>query len=225
MSRSITYTWPASNETDVCKQQLLAVAGNLVLNGNLANQTNSAVNFIGYGYARSITITSTVNLSGSTFTIIGTQNGENIREERAGPTANNTVESANVFDIITSISVNSAAANVKVGSGYRGYFKLIGINLERDIINYSLSIHKLTNISKATEISGILSDIVNNGVQFDNLNTSSLFPIKALSVADQYIFPLQNNGILNPLFKFILIDITGDSTTAANSIQLNFIQT
>ena len=228
MSRYLTYTWSASNPTDICKSQTLAAAGNLVLNGNLADSTNSAVNFEDYGYSRSITISSTSDLSGVTFTINGTQNGVNINTPVTGPTAGNTVESPDIFDNITSISADGIVADVTVGSGYKGFFKIIAINTERDVINYSFSLHRLTTNPKDTIIFGTLSNIVNNGISYLDItaNDLSLFEIKADGPTNGYIFPAQNTGISQqPLYKFILVYVHGDATTAANSIQLNFIQT
>lgn len=228
MSRSLTYTWPVSNTTDVCNQQSTAGAANLVLNGNLANQTNTAVPFINYGYARTVVISYTAPVGALTFTINGTQNGVNISEQLPVAAVNTPTESINSFDIITSISAPSLVTNVTVGSGYNGFFNLLNINLERDVINYSVSFNKLTATSLNTFIYGGLSNIGNNGKTFLNIvaNDKSLFSIKGTGIVDQYIFPAQNSGILaQPLYKFILIKISGDNTTGINSIQLNFIQT
>lgn len=224
MSRSITYTFSANNPTDVCKSQTLAGAGNLVLNGNLANQANSAVNFTDYGYVRSVLVDADATVS---FTINGTQNGVNVSDVVTIAVANTPVESNEVFDTVTSISIDGAAT-ARVGSGYKGFFKIIAVNLERDVINYSLSTHRLTAVSINTVIYGTLSNIVNNGMKFSDIiaNNQSLFEIKALSSDNQYIFPLQDTGISQqPLYKFILIRIGGAQATANNSIQLNFTQT
>lgn len=224
MSRSLTYIFPASNTTDICNTQSLAAAGNLILNGNLANQINSAVSFIDHGYIRSIVISSATTAN---FTIKGTQNGVDISENLA-VIANTPNQSNNCFDTITSISVDRAVNNVTIGSGYFGFFKLIGINLERDVINYSLSIYKLSAISISIAISGILSNIVNSGKTFLDIgaNDNNSFIIKTDGAVDQYIFPNQNTGIADqPLYRYLLIVINGDQTTAANSLQLDFIQT
>jgi len=221
MSRSLTYIWPASNTTDVCKSQSLAAAGNLVLNGNLANQTNSAVTFTDYGYIRSVVIRSDTN---GAFTINGTQNGFNIREVM-NVVANTPLQSTNVFDTISSISVNGAIANVSVGSGYKGFFKLIGVNLERDVINYSLSVAKLTEDSIGITLHQAFSDIEGNGHLFSDiiLNNFNVLNIETVTEAS-YVLEIPT-ALKSPLCKSFLVQIIGTVATAANSLQLNFIQT
>ena len=220
MSRTLRYVFPAGNTTAVCLLQTLNSAGSLALNGTLANPINSQVSFISRGYARQISLTSANNLSGRTFTITGSQNGVVVIENLTGPN-NNTVYSTEFYDVINSISVNGAAAAVSAGSGHSGFFKLIGINLERPIISYALSIQQETVASIPSLLYNTLLDIT--GVDtFLNLTTNSnLFEVKANNVSNnQYFLPAAN---IVPC-KAILIGIEGSGLTLANSISVNFIQ-
>lgn len=224
MSRSLTYTFPASNITDVCNLQT-DIEGKFILNGNLANPTGSAIPFIDRGYSRSVNITSSDNLSASAFFIEGYQNGVFIREEiPIGPTAGQIVSSVQCYDTITSITTDllNTAFNVRIGSGYFGFMKLIGINIERDVINYSLSTSKLTAVTIPTTLYQVFTDITNNGHTFLDIAANN-FNLTQINNAtnDRYVLPVANAT----LCKSWLLKINGTTPTAANSIQLNFIQT
>lgn len=224
MSRSLSYIFPASNITDVCNLQN-DVGGKFVLNGNLANQTNSAVAFIDRGYSRSVIITSSDDLSLNSFFISGYQNGVSIKETIiAGPTAGQIVASDKCYDTITAITTDRvvAATNVRIGSGYFGFMKLIGLNIKRDVINYSLSTAKLTAVTIPTILYQIFTDITNNGHTFLDIAAND-FNVSQINSAtnDRYVLPAANAT----LCKSWLLKINGTTPTAANSIQLNFIQT
>lgn len=223
MPIKIKYIFPVANTSDVCNAQTTAGAANLNLNGKLSDQTKSRVPFINNGYSRQISLTSAGNLGGVAFTIRGIQNGVNISENINGPN-NNTVYSTLIYDVITSISCNGAVATpVSVGTGYQGFFALINVNLQRDVINYSLSTAKLTAASIHTTIFNTLDDIQNNGQTFldiidDNFN---LFEIKASALDDQFILPVTD---VIPC-RSILVYLDGLVGEVTNSIQMNYIQT
>jgi hypothetical protein len=224
MSRSLTYIFPASNITDVCNLQN-DIAGKFILNGNLANSTGSAIPFIDRGYSRSVNITSSDDLSVNSFFIEGYQNGVFIRETiLAGPTAGQIVSSVQCYDTITAITTDqvTASTNVRIGSGYFGFMKLIGLNIERDVINYSLSTAKLTAVTIPTTLYQVFTDITNNGHTFLDIaaNDFNLTQIDD-GTNTRYVLPVANAT----LCKSWLLKINGTTPTAANSIQLNFIQT
>lgn len=230
MSRYLTYTFPAGNTSDVCQAQNTAAAANLILNGNLVNSTGSEVNFLSQGYSRSISLSSAGNLSAARFTVNGIQNGVALSISNiTGPNAN-TVYITDIFDVVTSISVNGAVNDIRIGTGYSGYFPLLNINLERDVINYSFNTAKLTASSISTVVFGTLKNVYQNGHTFADIiaNDFNIFSIKAAAADIQYIFPVPGAGlglVSQPLYKFILISINGSSGTISNSIQMNFIQT
>ena len=59
MSRNLEYTFPATNEDDVCLVQSTDGGGDILkLNGLLANSIDKEVNFLKRGYSRSVSISS-----------------------------------------------------------------------------------------------------------------------------------------------------------------------
>lgn len=219
MSRSLSYIFPAGNTTDVCLLQTLGGVGNLNLNGNLANLVNGQVSFIQKGYSRQISLTSVNNLSGRTFTVTGMQNGVTLTENITGPN-NNTVYSVQVYDVINSISVDGGAVGISIGTGWQGFFPLIGINLERDVINYTLTLARLTAASVSFSVYGTLDNIVNNRTYLDHItNNSNLFQIQAPSTTANYVY----SG-LTGTYTYILVQLGTGVGTIANSMKLNFIQ-
>lgn len=214
MSRSLSYIFPAGNTTDVCLLQTLGGAGNLNLNGNLANLVNGQVSFIQKGYSRQISLTSVNNLSGRTFTVTGMQNGVTLTENITGPN-NNTVYSVQVYDV-----VDGGAVGISIGTGWQGFFPLIGINLERDVINYTLTLARLTAASVSFSVYGTLDNIVNNRTYLDHItNNSNLFQIQAPSTTANYVY----SG-LTGTYTYILVQLGTGVGTIANSMKLNFIQ-
>lgn len=219
MHRYLTYTFPAGNNIDVCKLQTTTAAGNLNLNGNLANGIASEVNFLTQGYSRSISLTSANNLSGVSFTIKGKQNGADISETLVGPNSA-TIVGNEIYDKITSIYVSGAANGISIGTGHSGYFPIINIDLERPVINYSLSTFKLTAASIPTVIVNTLDNFAQNGQKLSQVLSYNVFEVKALSSDEHYLLPPAK---VIPCHS-IIIYIDGDNTTISNSIRMNFIQ-
>jgi len=228
MSRFLTYTFPAGNPTDICALQTLVGAGNLSLNGNLVDPTTGILNFLKYGYSRQLSLTSGNNLSARNFTINGTQNGVPLSEIIGGPN-NNTVYSVQVYDTVTSISVNGAVNAVSIGTGWQGFFPLIGINLDREVINYTLTL-ATNGTNNSIAVFGTIENIINNGSTYLNsiTNDYNLFTIKALTALNQYSYYNYPGTAAapNPIYSSLLIQLGTAAAAAINvPIKLNFIQT
>lgn len=109
----------------IAQAQQTAGAGNLVLNGvSVKANDGSATYDIGAAVLnppRRVTLASTGNLSGVTFTITGrSRSGKAISEAIAGPN-NNTVTTTAVFSLVSQIAVSGAVGtNVTVGWGVEG---------------------------------------------------------------------------------------------------------
>lgn len=219
MSRSLSYIFPAGNTTDVCQEQSVGGAAPLVLNGNLVDSITNQVSFISKGYVRSISITSGNNLSGVNFTISGLQNGIAVSEVVAGPNAT-TVYGAEAYDVITSVTTSAAAADVSIGSGWKGFFPLIAINLERDVINYTLTIARLSNASVSFSVYGTLINLTEQGTYLSKLTSSNLFQIAPPGTNPNFSY----TG-LTGTWAYMLVQLGASAATIANSMQLNFIQT
>jgi hypothetical protein len=238
MSRFLSYTFPAGNATDVCTPQTIGAAGNLILNGNLANPLTGNISFTNKGYSRGISITSTSNLTGVNFTISGTQNGVQISTTVAGP--NNTISypvdgngNQLIFDVITSISVNGAIANnVSIGSGWQGFFPLIGINLEREVINYTLTVASLTGNNNTISLFGTLDNIANNGSTYLNTvtNNYNVFALAASPIttkaqfAYSNIYPGTAFATINPTYSSLLVQVGTSAASITYAMKMNFIQ-
>jgi len=137
--RPIVKTWTAANTTSIAQAQTLVAAGNLVLNGPLRQPGYITVNFL--DFTRSITLTSTANLSGINFTINGMLNNSPLSEVLAGPN-NNTVTSVNIYDSIVSITASAGFSpnTVSVGTGLTGRTHWINFDYDILIPNYSTQV-------------------------------------------------------------------------------------
>jgi len=231
MSRHLKYIFPIADTVDVCELQDTAGADILVLNGNLVNQVTNQLSFLDNGYSRSISITSANNLAAVNFTISGIQNGVLLTEVLAGPNAN-TVYSDEIYDEIYSITTSGPTNQVSVGTGYTGFFPLIGINLEKDNINYMLTTAAIAaGNSLDTIIYATVTDIKNNGVSFLAAATgvAGVFELKPVSADDYYIFPtypVPGNESFQPSPPYVslLVFINGQIGQVGNSIEMAFTQ-
>ncbi len=222
MSRFLQYTFPAGNTTAVCKLQTLTEAGSLTFDGDLSNQVGNYVSFASKGYSRAISLTSENDLSGVNFTISGVQNGVNVSEVLAGPD-NDTVYSTLIYDTVFSISSNGAVDDVSAGTGWEGAFLPISINLEREVINYSLALSKTTAANVGFAVYGTLDFLLDNQstLQQNITDNSALFPIEAMGADPQYIY----SNIAHPLYAFLVVKLGENVGTIANGIKLTFRQT
>ena len=229
MSRYLKYTFPAVDTAAISLIQTLAGGGDLALNGTLVDSTGSEVSFITNGYSRTVSITSANDLSLATFTVTGTQNGVIVTENINGINAN-TVEGLESFDVVTSVSVDIAVAAVSVGSGLDGFFRLITIDPNMGSLNYSFS---LANDNALNEISTTIYG-THDKLEFNNLTyednvdgNNFLFPVKTVSAPTNFVFPTPVAATLSsymPLYRSLLIELTGAAGTEATSITLIFIQ-
>lgn len=137
MARPTVFKWPAPDTQAVSLTQSLGAAGNLLINGTLANLFYG--NAVFPGIYRKVTLTSVNNLAAINFTITGTYQGNTISEVLAGPN-NNTVSSVNLYDSITSISTNGAVAAVSSGTGTTGKTHWFNSNNQSRFFNLSIQV-------------------------------------------------------------------------------------
>src|ERR1051325_5066760 len=118
-----TFTWPAASSTSVAALQTFGAAGSLSLNGSLSQllKQDSPATYVNLNNIfRTITLTSTNNLSAVNFTITGVgTSGAVITETIAGPNSN-TVATTGFFQTVTSITFNAAVTAVSAGTGQTG---------------------------------------------------------------------------------------------------------
>jgi len=230
MSRFLSYTFPAGNTTDICQLQTVVNGSNFIINGNLAAGGQVSFNNL---YSRNISFTSVGNNSTVRFTITGMQNGVPITEltnANAGPN-NNTVYSTQIYDSVTSIVPSIANANnVSIGTGWNGFFPLVGINLDRDVINYTLTVASLTGNANTIALYGTLENIVQNGSTYLNTITNdyNVFAIRS-AVADQFVYSNAYAGAgittINPIYSSILVQVGTAGATTGYNMQMILRQT
>lgn len=152
MSQFYQYTWPAcnANRNEIALQQNVGAGGNVIFNGIYGTlptvvlpngatlPPNTAI--LG-GFGRNIYIAIRAAVGNVTFTVIGTQNGTYITDSIiVVPNGNN--NGVTVFETITSITANIAAADVTIGIGTTGFMPLILVNTEKSDVgemSYALS--------------------------------------------------------------------------------------
>lgn len=146
MAYPVTYTWAAASVAYVSALQTAAGSGALLINGSgadalSAGATSSRVWLRGSGFERTISITSTGNLSGVNFTIVGEDiRGNAVTETRVGPN-NNTVYTTAYFYKVTSVSVDAAVGTaVSLGIGTTGQSQWYKVNYQLTPVNIGLGV-------------------------------------------------------------------------------------
>lgn len=156
---------PISNNTSIATFAT-ANAGKLVLPATgLLVEYDGTINFIKLGYSSSLSITSTFDLTGITFSVYGVNNGYYITETIAGPN-NNTISTSNMFEKIISVAISGNIANqFTLGSG-------------RDVAVYG----------KAN-----VSNVSNTRSNFNSLTNSPDAPVGGLAVNSAFLFNINLN--------------------------------
>jgi hypothetical protein len=204
MARPQVYNWPAADTAAICAVQ--SAVTNLVINGTQASR-----NPVGFpntvefpGILRSVSITSTFNLSGVNFTITGTYGNKIVSETRLGPTAGNTVYTTQLFSSVTAVSVSSAVGAVSIGSGNSGQTGWFSFNYHST--GPSLLTASISNVVGTINVAGATT--------LDDVNTNSnpfLFDALVLSSATADGFA---NCTIPITFATILVAVSSGSFTA-----------
>lgn len=215
MARLITLSFPAQNS-----QLLLpttVAGGGATSSIPLANPYP----FIFPDLARTITLTSTDNLSAVNFTIHGTdQFGNTISEVLAGPN-NNTVTSVNKYNTITAIASSGNYTHFSIGSGSTGTFQWIKFNTFNVDPNITISAEVLGTINyTVNQTIDSLGSYVSVGPFFNYVqNTSPVsFPVTANLTA------ATTNQIYTLNTPVTALQGLVNSSSAGGSLTLNFLQ-
>lgn len=168
MSLANIIVWPsaAENLTTIASTQTVAAGGSLVLNGNVpsfgGSPTLTVSPYVYKNMARSVSITSTANLSGETVTIYGLgsivdANYNPIDSTLTTPLTvvvtgpnNDTVDSIvaadkYIFTQINSVVSSGAAANISIGFGGFGITTYVFTDYNRKAWNATCSAQILSN--------------------------------------------------------------------------------
>jgi len=125
MAVPVTYSFIAASTAYVCALQTLGAAGAMVINGSgwdgYDNPRRIRLTTGSPGFERTISLTSTGNISAVNFTIVGTDiRGAAKTEVIAGPN-NNTVYTTGFFYSVTSVTASGAVGtNTSIGIGTTG---------------------------------------------------------------------------------------------------------
>lgn len=222
MATYIEKYWAAQDLQAVSLLQNLASPGALLLNGTYYSAASSTINFTNQGFARNVSLTSVNDLSAASFTISGVQNNTVVSNTIAGPN-NNTVYTTDSFDIISSITVNSAVNGVKAGTGLLGFFPVVNrITPNNFSMTAPSSLYALGFITESVdgctyEVFQSLTDLTGNGETYKALVTDSSFiPIDSPYVNVTQI--LQQNDVC----ANVLVKVT--SSINASTLQMQFLQ-
>lgn len=222
MATYIERYWSAVDLQAVSLLQNLASAGALLLNGTYYNASSTTINFANQGFARNISLTSVNDLSAVSFTISGVQNNTVVTNTIAGPN-NNTVYTSNVFDIVSSITVNAPVSGVKAGTGLTGFFPIVNrVTPNSFSINTPTTAYSIGFVTENTdgctyEIYESLTDVSGNGETYLSLVNDSSF----ISIGGPYsniTQILQKNDVCSN----ILVKVT--PTLATSTLFMQFLQ-
>lgn len=138
MAYPVTYTFAGASVAYICALQVRTGAGALVLNGSGVDATstyllnNPRMTLTGSGFERTVSLTSTGDLSLLNFTITGKDiRGNAVTETRVGPN-NNTVYTTAYFYEVNTVSVDATigtAVSLGIGTTGRSQWCKIDYNL------------------------------------------------------------------------------------------------
>lgn len=122
-----TYTFASADTDYICASQVRTGAGALTLNGTGVDKmstyllNNPRMTLTGSGFERTVSLTSSGNISALNFTITGKNiRGEAVTETRSGPNSN-TVYTTALFYEVNTVSVSATVGTaVEVGIGTTG---------------------------------------------------------------------------------------------------------
>lgn len=196
-------TWPVSSTTAIAALQTLGAAGAMTLNGPLSGPTTRSP--VGQAqmpdsFNRKLTLTSTGNISGVSFTIVGTDyDGNAVTEALAGPN-NNTVTSVNNYFLVTSVTANAAVAtNTSIGTGSTGVTAWV----------ITSDMNAPASVGLYIQITATMSVTVEGTPDFPIGTSPGLFPhavLAAITSSDSSEWPYPVNGVR---FKVNSSDATG----------------
>lgn len=222
MATYTQYYWAPQDLQAVSLLQNKGSAGTLLLNGTYVNPTSTTISFIAQGFTRNVSLTSVNDLSAANFTITGVQNNTVVVNTIAGPN-NNTVYTTDNFDIISSISVDTAVNGIKVGTGLTGFLPLFNrissnsFSISTPATAYALGFATESSNGCTYQIYQSLVDLSGNGETYKSLVSDSSF----ISVGGPYVNITQilqkNDVCADVLIK--VTPATGNSTLTTEFLQ------
>ena len=231
MAQNTVYKWPVVNLQAVCKTQNANAGDELILDGTMAEIGSAEISFIRTRVSRSVSITSTDDLSGVNFTVTGMQNGGRVTKDNITGPNNTTIYIDEVFDTITSVSVDGNVTNVQVGTGTKGFLPLISANPNFSVLNirntnglYALSVIPFNGANIAN----------NDGITYTILNTLENIQNNGKSLLSQLPRLFEFQGMSNKrdkqliqninLTNYILVQINATATPNTDTLEAIYMQ-
>lgn len=221
MSTFTKLTWPIQDLSAVAALQNLALPGNLVLNGTLADPSiPNQISFIKTKIIRSISISSsTNNYTGTSFIIAGLQNGAYVTETFFGPNIGGTVYGTKYYDIIISVTASTAVTGIRAGTGNAGFLPLIVVNtVATTVINYSATVLLPAGSGINYSLFQTLDEVNNNYIAFDN-QTTKFFP--SLGFVNETSSQIGNSSEIT---NFVLLKVNSSATPITDTFDFIFLQ-
>jgi len=162
-----TFQPQAASTTKIAAAQTLGGAGNMTLTGSSVND--------GSNMASTVTLTSTGNISGVTFTVTGTDaSGAAATEDITGPN-NNTVTGSTAFLTVTQIAADGAVAT-NTSAGFTATttgqgIVFAGATRIRGMLGANVAVAGLLEFKDGSQSGDVLLSIVTTSGT-DNINTT-----------------------------------------------------
>lgn len=128
--------WAAEDTQAVAKTQTLVDDGFMVLNGNLARPVN-VFSFNTYGWSRTVSVTTSDDLTGIKFYVRGYSNGL-YTEDTIADVNNTTAYGTIPFDTIIEIQLTNPippGSTASVGTGNKGFFAIQNLNISEQVLS------------------------------------------------------------------------------------------
>lgn len=222
MSYPSVYTFASASTAYICALQTTAGSGSLTLNGTGVDATstyllnNPRMTLTGSGFERTVSLTSTGNLSSINFTITGKDiRGTALTETRTGPN-NNTVYTTAYFYEVDTVTVDAAVGtSVSVGIGTTGrsqWYKIdyqltpisvgVGVTVSGTDLTWTL-VQTMYNVSTAEPAANsiINCDDINLVSQTISRQGNFAFPVAATrcqisaSTSGSLVFNINQAGV------------------------------
>ena len=233
--RPSVVTWTASNLAYIASPQT-CVAGfpatllNTVVNTNKYTGVTTRYLTLPKNNNRIISITTTLgDLSGVSFTIVGSDvNGNPLSEVLAGA-ASGTVYSVNAYNVIRSITPNvsdSSTFEIGIAGGNTSFYKADIWNKNQ---NYTIAYSDVTgtvSLTPAYKIKSIETFI--NGVQTINTDTTDIYTIPIANTSNVVVSPSSITTIpvtANCAISIVHMPLSGLITQVSNTTTGTFTQT
>ncbi len=228
MSTYTNLTWPVQDVAAVCPLQNVLATGPTAFqvlfvvgpdHGTLFDSSiPDQVSFVRVNMIRSISLSSVNNLSTTNFIIQGFQNGAFVTETLSGPN-NNTVYGTKSYDIITSVTTNTAVNGIKVGTGRVGFLPLLMININAGFINYAMTVLLPPSSGINYSIFQTLDQVSNNFITFSN-QVTKFFPVDS-NLTNQTTSQTGNSIVIT---NFILLQVNSSATPVTDTFDFIFLQ-